>query len=481
MTILSSEVSYVKPKTIIDSGLNGGRKGTAVVVSGARHSLFPRVTKSERINGKVRYRKEFWNNASADDTPAYDLMQWIEVPSNAGDKFYLAKGTHTDIQDHIDETPLAGTVPLWLGGGYLKTALAGGESAISLSMKDNDYVFPNGGFLHIANKIQTAQTVAAGIVIGDSVSFVSTTWQKITATNDITYPKGVFLGNSSVLSTKETTNEEWLVIAENLYSNENIGTGTGTTLPALSTLAHKTNGICQVSGKLPVVSSLTSGDVILTAYIRADGSVDLTQGDASAGQLNMATGVWTTPITWLTAPGSGKAITITYRERPFSYSGNDVTVQLEDQVANAYLIANTVGSSCVYDAEVKAYKDTVAFSSVSGVFNDVTNPILAHCAGAVRDTIYCTFTSAAAYTVTGTNSGALGTGNVGSTTIIYNPETGQKMCTISNLSWSGTILAGDILSFELYPSSSGIWLKEDVPPGTLQEPHNLCVLGYYLE
>lgn len=480
MTLSLTDLSYVKSKVVTDSDLNGGRMGTSPVISGARHSLFKRVTKTERVNGVTRYRKQFWKNSSASDDIAYDLMQWMEVPSNAGDIFYLAEGTHIDTQSDLTSPP-TGSFPIWFGAGYLKTALLGGETSVAITMEKNDFVFPNGGMLHIANKIQTSQTVVSTANIGDSIQLITGTWQKITSTPDITYPKGVYLGSNKVLTLKEDVHEEWLTIAENLYANESIGTGTGFVTPALSTLAHKTKGICQIPGKLPVVTTATAADVVLTAYIRQDGSVDTVEGDASAGQLNMATGVWTTPITWKTAPGSGRDILITYREKPYTYTSNDVVVSLDDQVSSSYEIANTTASVCLVTPEVKAYFDSVVFTNGGGNGEFDSGVMLAHCAGAVRDTITLTFSNASTYTVAGVNSGVIGSSTTGSVFVAKNPETNQNMFTIPNTAWSGTILAGNTLVFELYPASQGVWMKEFVPPGTAQEPHNLCIMGFYLE
>lgn len=480
MTLALSDISYVKPRTITDSDLNGGRMGSAVVISGARHSLFKRVTKTERINGVTRYRKQFWKNSSATDDPAYGLLQWIDVPSNAGDMFYIAEGTHIDIQSDLT-APVAGSFPIWLGAGFLKTALNGGETSLTLTMEKNDFAFPNGAYLHLSDKTQVSQVVSSTAVVGDSVQLITGVWQKITSTTDVVYPKGMYLGDNKVLTLKTDTQEEWLIIAENLYSGEVIGTGTGLVTPALTTLVHKTNGICQIPGKLPVISTLTAADAVLTTYLNMDGSVDTSTSHATAGQLNMSNGTWTTPITWTTAPGSGKPISITYREKPYLYNGNDVTVSLDDQVSGSYEIANTTGSGCVYTSEVKARVDNVVFNPGVGNGAFDAGVLVAHNIGSVMDTITLTFTSSTAYTATGINSGVIGNSTTSSTFVAKNPETLQNMFTVPNTAWSGTILSGNTLTFELYPSSQGLWMKEVVPALTAQEPHNLCVLGFYLE
>ena len=481
MTISLSDIEYKKSKVVTDTTANGGRLGDVTVISGAKHSLFPRVTKTERVNGVTRYRKEFWKNENSDDDIAYGVLQWIEVPSNAGDRFYLKKGTDTDTQLTL-ETPVAGDVVQWLGGGQLETALSGSETSVAITMESDDFVFENGGYLHIADKVQASQTIAADVNVGDSVTF-GTSWTKITSTSDITYPNGICLGATTVLSVKDTTSEEWLAIAENLYADESIGTGDGTTTtPTVATLTHVTNGICQVAGKLPVISSLTTADAALTVYLNQDGTVDTVASDASAGELNMATGVWTTQITWDTVPGSTKDITCTYQEKPYLYAGNVVTVALDDQVANAYTTVMTRCSACLYDAEVvSAISDEAVTAAGDGNYDYTTYPIVANNAGAEQDTITLTFTSASAFTITGANLGVITTGTTGVNVTALNPDTSEPLFTLDHTGWSGTLASGDTLIFSMVPSTVPVWLKEIVPALTAQEPHNLCVLGFYLE
>lgn len=480
MTISLSDIAYKKSKVITDTDYNGGRMGNISVVSGAKHSLFPRVTKTERVNGTTRYRKEFLKNSNADDDTAYGVLQWIETPSNAGDRFALCKGTQEDTQVDIT-APTDGSVALFTGGGQLETALSGAETSVSVTMESNDFVFENGGYLHIADKIQTSQTVASDVNVGDSVTF-GTSWTKITSTVDIEYPNGIYLGDNNVLSLKTTTSEEWLAIAEKLTSDESVGTGDGTTEPTIATLTNNTNGICQVQGKTPVISSLSATDVALVVNINPDGSVDTATSNASAGQLNMTTGAWTTPITWTTAPGSGKAITCTYRERPYSYVGNVVTIELDDQVANAYTVAMTRCSGCVYEDEVvSSISDIVVTTAGTGDYDYTTYPIVAHNEGAEYDVITLTFTSSSNFTITGLNLGSIGTGTTGASLTAQNPDTGEDLFTLNNSGWSGILASGDTLEFTINPSSVPLWLREIVPAGTSQEPNNLCVIGFYLE
>jgi len=393
---------------------------------------------------------------------------------------FYNEGTDSDTQAALT-SPAAGTVKQWVGGGQLQTALSGSETSVDITMESDDFVFENGGYLHIADKVQASQTVAADVNIGDSVTF-GTSWTKITSTSDIVYPNGLYLGSNNVLSLKTTTNEEWLAVAENLYSDESIGTGDGTTTPTVATLTNNTNGICQVVGKLPVISSLTSGDAALTVYLNQDGTVDVATSDALAGELDMDDGTWATQITWASVPGSAKDITCTYQEKPYSYSGNVATVALDDQVANAYTTAMGRCSMCLYDAEIVSSIDTYAVTTAGdGDYDSTTYPVVAHNDGAEQDSITVTFTSASAFTVTGANLGSIGTGSTSANFSATNPDNSKDLFTLDNTGWSGTWASGDTLTFSLYPASCPVWVKEVVPAGTSAESFNLCAFGFYLE
>jgi hypothetical protein len=480
MSITIDDISYVKSKTITNTDENGGRIGTAVVVSGTRHSLFPRVTKNDRTNGVVRYRKQFWKNANEDNLQAYDVIQWLEFPSNAGDRFYIKKGTKTDVQSDLTSPPV-GSVVLWTGCGMLETELSSGESSIAITMEANDFSFENGEFLHICDRVQTSQTVDTSVKVGDSVTESGGTWIRISATSDITYPNGLYLGDNSILTAKETTSEEWLKIAEKITVGEVLGFGDGNTVVSLSSLANAANGICNYEGKTPVLTTKAADSSDLTVVLNQDGTVNTGESDASAGTLNMNDGSWSVPITWTTAPGTGENITVSYREKAYKYTGNVVVVDLEEQVANSYLVGNTTVSGCVYEDLVEASISNLIKSSATGDYDHDSFPLVAHQPGAVDDTITIVFTTGSDYTVSVTNLGTVGTGTVSGTKVFTNPENNESMLTVNHLAWSGSFSVGDSFTFSMVSSSSPVWLKEDVPAGTEQEPNNLCVVAYYME
>jgi hypothetical protein len=473
MSVQASDIKFRKSVVVTDTTANGGRKGQVEVVSGARHNLFPRVSKAERTAGVTRYRKEFWCNESAADYVAYDVLVFLEFPSNGGDRFAIGKGSQIDTQSNIVASPLD-----WVGCGSLEVALSGGETEVQLAMEGTDFAFLNGGYLHLTNKFDTGQTVDADVDVGDSVTYSGGTWSKIASTDDIVYPNGLCVGSTVIMTTKDATHEEWLSLKDYLYSDEDIGDGNGANVtPALTNLLHGTNGICSQSGKLPVVTAVCGGSS-RTINIASDGTCS---GYCSAGELNMADGTWTADITWTSAPDNLVDITITYRENCFKYTGNVATVYLDEQVANAYLTANSYGSGCLFSSEVKPTSESWAESSVAGTYDEATYPLVLYNDGAERDSWTLTFTSAMAFTCSGANEGSVGSGSISADFSPTNPNTSQPYFTIDKDGWGGSWLSGNTITFTTNPSAIPIWWREIVPSATAQESNNLTVLGFYCE
>ena len=477
MSVESSDMEFVKSIFI-----SGGRKGQTPLLSGVRHAGFPRITKSERAAGVIRFRKFFLWNKNADNDPAYDARIYIEHPSTAGDRYYLGLGGQLDAQ--VDLTDFD---PAWTGCGQLNTPLyAGSSTTVKLDMEAADFVFPNGGLIHISDKFMTSQSVAAGVKVGDSAAWSAGAgqWQKIGVTDDISYPNGLFLGGGLVMTDTGSNHEEWLNIADNLYEDEVIGGGTGSdATPELSTLSHATAGICSQPDKLPVINAVC-GAVERTVQVGADGTCT---GYCSAGQLNMATGVWTTDITWTTAPDGGTDITATYREKCFSYSGNTVTVQLESgkHPENGYSISNTFGAGCVAAGDVEpAFSDWGESNSHGGTYDETAYPLELDNQGTETDTWTITFISPGMFTCSGALAGTLGTATFAADFSPVNPDTGQPYFTLRREGWSGTwsnVGSADTLTFKTWPAAAPVWFKQVIPAGTGADGNNTVAFGTYWE
>ena len=481
MSVAITDMKFRKPVTVADTPTNGGRRGTIEVLTGIRHNLFPRVTKTERMSGITRYRKEFFCNENTLNEVAYASLLFLETPSNAGDRYYISKGSPLSTQADV----VAGA-PLWTGVGTLPADGnlngLGGEYAVKVTMEAADYQFANGGILHITNKVKLNQNLlTSGVNIGDSLQFDAGTskWAKIGYTSNITFPKGLFLGGGKVMTIESGTFEDFLVIADNMYSNEVIGTQSGSvTAVPLATLAHKANGICAQAGKLPVITAICGGDA-KTVTIGADGSAS---GYCSAGQLNLTSGIWSTPINWSVAPDNGTDILITYREKCYSYSGNTATIQLNEAVPHAYATGNTYVGGCVEGGDLAPWCSDPVINGALGTFNaNGTLPPGLTNLGTIEDEITVTFSTATNFTVAGLNAGAMGTGSTLGDFSFTNPATNALYIKLYAASWGGTWVAGNTVKFTTTSASVPVWFKEVVPANISPESYNLLPLGWYCE
>ena len=492
MSISESDIVFRKSGIVTNTNTNGGRKGSAEVLAGVRHSLFPRVTKAERTSGVTRYRKLFFCNENADDESAYGVLVYMELPSNGGDHFYLRSGRNDalDIQGNLELYN-----PLRIGTGTLKTNITAGDSLAVITMEDSDYIFPNGDFIHVANKVKSGQTIAADVAVGDSVELIGGTWEKIAYTSSIADPYGRCVGTSLVMTIDGSTKEEWLHIKQNLTEDEVIGVGDGTDHPVLSTLTNITNGICRKLGVDPsepdhavvVTATIAGSPSTIKARFLHDGTLDTANSDASAGVLNMATGEFTTDITWDVAPESGGSpgnITCTYAENSFAKAGNDYTVTLEDgeTFANSYTAGTTtyVGA-CLYEEEIVTSSEDWVETSAGGTYDETTYPPTLYNDGTVEDTWTITVGAANSFACTGAATGALASGVVGTTYAPVNPDTGQPYFSINGLGWGGSWTAGNTIVFVTHPSAMGMWMEEEVPALTETAPNNLFIIGAYAE
>ena len=197
----------------------------------------------------------------------------------------------------------------------------------------------------------------------------------------------------------------------------------------------------------------------------------------------MTTGVWTTDITWTTAPDNLEDILITYYDKPYSYVGNVATVELETgvQVANAYAVANSYGAGAIESDEIKPTLDNWSETTASGTYDESTYPVELNNDGAEEDSWTITFTSATAFTCSGLYAGSVGAGNIVTDFAPTNPNTGQPYFTLRSAGFGGTWTGGDTIQFQTHPSALPAWWKEVVPAATAAENNNLAVLGWYSE
>ena len=232
--------------------------------------------------------------------------------------------------------------------------------------------------------------------------------------------------------------------------------------------SHYKTGQTAGSGVLPGASVTFSGGAWQTA--------------GHAGDYAYPNGIWLGSGVVMTDDGTGTEewLKIADTATPYSYTGTTVTVQLADPVANAYATATTWGSGCIAGADLVPVIGATTPTTSAGTENNAL-PIVGDNKGTVAETITITFSSASAFSASGTVSGSLGTGSVSSAFAPVNPASGTPYFTIPANHFTGTWASSDTVVFATTPAAQPVWLKEVVPASTAASQNNVFGIGYYWE
>jgi len=478
-SVTADDVVYMHSAVTSYEDTNGGGIGDKEVVNLSHNTFFKFVSQETRKNGATFRSKVFWLQKNADDSEAYEVSIVPLLPTPAGDRLYYQRGTMTDTQADIKA---ATNQYAKVGVGKLQADISAGATSLVVTMEADDYQFDPASFIYISSAFYTGQTMELGdngqpkARVGDSVLWSTTNsrWERLaTRIVDHTYPNGKYIGDHTVMTSKTDTKSDFVRLKENKFTNT-IGTGDGTnTTRALTALTNITNGLVLTKGYAPTVTATCSG-IARTVTIKPDGSCT---GYCSAGQLNVATGAWTTPITWTTPPDNSKNITIVYYDKNYVYSGNNVTLYLASDavVAYSYSASSTYVSGLITAPDsIKASASSVSVNSTGGGYNSTTYPIYAYNGGTLKaDTITITFTGSTSFTASGAIIGELGSGNISIDFSPVNPKYGVPWFTMLKNGLTGTFVTGDTLVFTISPAVLPFWITEVIPPNTGATPVNL--------
>jgi len=158
-----------------------------------------------------------------------------------------------------------------------------------------------------------------------------------------------------------------------------------------------------------------------------------------------------------------------------SWNGNIATIHVTSGVRSTYPASqNSLVSGVIDLGTLLASADTWVETSVSGTFDESNYPLIVNNVGTVEDTWTLTFDSATTFTVSGTNTGVVGSGSIGSDFSPVNPNvgTGDYYLTISAAGWGGTWAIGETVTWVTHHSAASYWKKEIVPALTSSYTNN---------
>jgi len=197
-----------------------------------------------------------------------------------------------------------------------------------------------------------------------------------------------------------------------------------------------------------------------------------------------SSGIYDGSVIRLTDSSGGEEFLTIASENGVTWESLTATIVVTTGVQGTYP-ATEFGLVCgVVDLDsIIASAGDITVTSVSGTYDDTTYPLLVSNIGTVEDDWTLTFTSATAFTVSGANTGSLGSGTRSSSFSPVNPNvgTGDYYFSLRASGFGGTFTIGDTLTFSTYHSAKSIWIKEVVPALTSAESSNKFNLKLYAE
>jgi hypothetical protein len=210
----------------------------------------------------------------------------------------------------------------------------------------------------------------------------------------------------------------------------------------------------------------TAGATVLTVDLEAGAPAIFAAGDTVYITDKAAIGA---------AAGNEEYATVATAAAP---SGGTQVVTLGAPLANSYGSGARL-ASVLAPGDVLPTLSGQAVVSAAGVLN--AGLVTLYPRSTVADTWTLTFTSASAFTASGSATGAVGSGTVGGSFGPNNANFGGSYFTLGAGALSGTFAAGDTVTFTTAPAAIPLWLRRAVPAGTLTYASNRFTLAVDLE
>ena len=182
-----------------------------------------------------------------------------------------------------------------------------------------------------------------------------------------------------------------------------------------------------------------------------------------------ATGVYNSSRIRITDSSGGEEFLVVKASGGVTWNGNTATILTTTSARSTYPASqNSLVSGVIDLGDLVASTSLWVETSVSGTYDESTYPVTVNNMGTVDDTWTLEFTGATTFTVTGTNSGSVGSGTTASDFSPINTlvGTGDYFFTILAAGWGSTWAIGDTVTFATGHSSAGWWGKEIAPAST---------------
>ena len=205
----------------------------------------------------------------------------------------------------------------------------------------------------------------------------------------------------------------------------------------------------------------------------------LLAGAAGSGESSIEVDFDTASGVWDGAPlhitDGANSVDLTVSGAP-SWIGNTATLALSAVLGYNFSATTTIVSAIVaLDTVQKSTSGWIETSS-SGTYDESTYPVVTYNVGSVTDAWTLTFSDASNYSVVGTNTGSVGSGDISSD---CQPANGSSYYfKVDADGWGGSWALGDTVTFNTVHAGKAIWVKEVVPAGVASYSNNTVNLGW---
>ena len=222
-------------------------------------------------------------------------------------------------------------------------------------------------------------------------------------------------------------------------------------------------------------------DWLGTGYLTSVVATDATTIEAL---FDTPTGVYNGSIIRMTDNSGGEEFLTVKSSGGVTWLGNTATIITTSGIRSTYPASqNSLVSGVIDLGNLVSATSSWAETSASGTYDESTYPVEVNNIGSVSDDWTLTFTAATTFTISGANTGAVGTGSTASdfTPVNASAGGGAYYFIIRSAGWGGTWQIGETVIFTTTHSSAGVWFKEVVPAGTSAKTSNTFKAKLYCE
>ncbi len=153
-----------------------------------------------------------------------------------------------------------------------------------------------------------------------------------------------------------------------------------------------------------------------------------------------------------------------------SWLSNTATFNISGELGYNFSADTTIVSTVVDLGDIETSSDSWVETSSAGTYDESTYPLVLYNVGTVTDSWTLTFSDSTNFSVSGANTGSVGSGDINTD---FQPSNGSSYYhKIDKDGFGGSWANGDTITFNTVHAGKGLWAKEVVPSGIASKSNN---------